>query len=345
VKSAVLTGIREIEVREVPDPQLRKETDVLLKIGVVGLCGSDIHYYQTDRIGNQVVRYPFTPGHECAAVVENAGSAVKRVKPGDRVVIDPAVSCGECDQCLLGRPNTCLNLLFLGFPGQLPGCLSEFIVMPEENCYPIEEEISLRQAALVEPLSIAVYAINLLDNLKVEKIGILGSGPMGLSVLLAARVAGISLVYVTDKIDERLKAARNAGADWTGNPDKSDIVTDIQKQEPSSLDAVFECCGDQEALDQAIELLKPGGKLMILGIPLTERISFDISKLRRKEICIQNVRRQNKCTQVAIDLIKNRQVEVDFMATHFFNLEETKEAFELVSGYRDGVIKAMIQLE
>ena len=167
---------------------------------------------------------------------------------------------------------------------------------------------------------------------------------MGLSVLLAARLAGVSPVYVTDKIDERLNVARNAGADWAGNPDKSDIVADIQKQEPSSLDAVFECCGDQEALDQAIELLKPGGKLMILGIPLTERISFDISKLRRKEICIQNVRRQNNCTQAAIDLIKNRQVEVDFMATHFFNLEETKKAFELVSGYRDGVIKAMIEL-
>lgn len=204
--------------------------------------------------------------------------------------------------------------------------------------------MTLRQGALVEPLSIGVYAVELLDNLKAETIGILGTGPIGLSVLLAARVAGISLVYVTDKIDERLKVARNAGADWVGNPDKSDIVTDIQMQEPSLLDAVFECCGDQDAIDQAIELLKPGGKLMILDIPLTERISFDISKLRRKEICIQNVHRQNNCIQTAIDLIENRQVEVDFMATHYFDLEEAKEAFELVSGYRDGVIKAMIQL-
>lgn len=344
MKSAVLTGIRKIEVREVPNLQLRNEKDVLLKIDVVGLCGSDIHYYLMERIGSQVVQYPFTPGHECAAVVEKVGSAVVRVKPGDRVAIDPAVSCGKCDQCQAGRPNTCRNLLFLGFPGQLQGCLSEFIVMPEENCYPIDEQITQRQSALVEPLSIGVYAVKLLDNLKAETIGILGSGPIGLSVLLAARVAGISLVYVTDKIDERLKAARNAGADWVGNPDKSDIVTDIQMLEPSLLDAVFECCGDQDAIDQAIELLKPGGKLMILGIPLTERISFDISKLRRKEICIQNVRRQNNCIQTAIDLIENQQVKVDFMATHHFNLEEIKEAFELVSGYGDGVIKAMIQL-
>ncbi len=344
MKCAVLTGIRKIEVREVPDPQLRNETDVLLKIGVVGLCGSDIHYYLAKQTSNQVVQYPFTVGHECAAVVEKVGSAVIRVKPGDRVAIDPAVSCRKCDQCLAGRPNTCRNLLFLGFPGQLQGCLSEFIVMSEENCYAINEEMTLRQGALVEPLSIGVYAVKLLDNFKTETIGILGSGPIGLSVLLAARVTGIPLVYVTDKIYERLDVARNAGADWVGNPDKSDIATDIQMQESSLLDAVFECCGDQDAIDQAIELLKPGGKLMILGIPVTERISFDISKLRRKEICIQNVRRQNNCTQTAIDLIENQQVDVDFMATHYFNLEETKEAFELVAGYRDGVVKAMIQL-
>lgn len=343
MKAAILTGIRNVEICEVPAPQLRNETDVLLKVAVVGLCGSDIHYYLEERIGSQAVQYPFAVGHECAAVVEKVGSAVRRVKPEDRVAIDPAVSCGKCDQCLRGRPNTCRNLLFLGYPGQLQGCLSEFIVMSEENCYPIDEKMTLTQGALAEPLSIGVYAVKLLDNFKEKTIGILGSGPIGLSVLLAARVAGVPFVYVTDKIDERLKAARNVGADWIGNPDKSDIVSDIQKKEPSLLDAVFECCGDQDAIDQAIELLKPGGKLMILGIPMVERISFDISKLRRKEISIQNVRRQTNCIHTAIDLIKNREVDMDFMATHYFSLEETKDAFELVSGYHDGVIKAMVQ--
>lgn len=344
MKSAVLTGVRKIELREVPDPQLRNETDVLLRMGMVGVCGTDIHYYLKERIDDQVVSYPLTIGHECAAVVEKVGSRVTRVKPGDRVAIDPAVSCEKCDQCLQGRPHTCRNLLFLGYPGQLEGCLSELVVLPQESCYVINQNMSLIQGALVEPLSIGVYAVRLLNNIESQTTAILGSGPIGLSVLLAAQVAGIRSAYVTDKIDERLDVARKYGANWVGNPDKLDIVNDIQALEPHLLDAVFECCGDQAAIDQAIELLKPGGKLMILGIPLIPRISFDITKLRRKEICVQNVRRQNNCFQTAIDLIQNQKVDINIMATHKFKLDETQEAFELVTGYRDGVIKALIQL-
>ena len=345
MKAAVLTGIRSIELKEVPCPQLKKDTDVLLKPGAVGICGSDLHYYLSGRIGDQTVEYPFIVGHECAAAVEKTGAGVTHLKRGDRVVVDPAISCGMCSQCLMGRPNTCENLLFLGCPGQMEGCLSEFIVVPEENCYKIRGDTTLKQGALIEPLSIGVYSVKLLNKTGVKTAGILGSGPIGLSVLLAARASGISSVYMTDKIDERLDAARNAGADWAGNTDKIDVVEDINAREPDLLDAVFECCGDQAAVDQAVELLKPGGKLMILGIPELERISFDVHKMRRKEICIQNVRRQNDCIQSAIDLVETRRVDVGFMATHSFSLEDSGEAFELAADYRDGVVKAMIQFD
>jgi L-iditol 2-dehydrogenase len=345
MKSIVLTGIRKMELRDVPKPQLKGDTDVLLKISVVGICGSDIHYYSTGRIGDQVVKYPFTIGHECSAVVEAVGSRVTQVKPGDRVAIDPAVSCHKCDQCLNGRPNTCRNLKFLGCPGQMEGCLLEYLVIPQENCYKIKESMTLTQGALVEPLSIGIYAVNFLKNFDTSVIAILGSGPIGLCVFLAARTKGIHHVYMTDKIDERLVVARNVGADWVGNPEKENVVKEIKIREPDLLDAVFECCGDQDALDQAIELLKPGGKLMIIGIPKIDQIYFDISKLRRKEISIQNVRRQNDCVQTAINLVQNGEIDIDFMATHNFKFEHTSKAFELVEGYRDGVIKAMIHFE
>jgi threonine dehydrogenase-like Zn-dependent dehydrogenase len=174
------------------------------------------------------------------------------------------------------------------------------------------------------------------------KVGILGAGPIGLSVLLPARVQGAEKIYVTDRIDDRVEVAKKVGADWAGNPDTQNIVEDILKEEPNGLDVVFECCGQQEALDEAIELLKPGGKLMLIGIPAVDKVSFSIDKLRRKEICVQNVRRQVDCVQKALDMIDDKEIDVDFMATHHFTFDKTKDAFDLVANYKDGVIKAMI---
>jgi L-iditol 2-dehydrogenase len=343
MKAAALTGMRKIEVREVPAPRIENETDVLLSVSAVGLCGSDIQYYSTGRIGKVVVQYPFIVGHECVAEVEDVGSKVTGVKPGDRVAIDPAVTCGECDQCLQGRPNTCRNLRFMGYPGQMEGCLTEFILMPESNCFPVEKNMNTERSILAEPLSVGIYSIHSLGSFQASAAAILGSGPIGLSVALAARDHGIPALYMTDKINARLEAARKAGAIWTGNPDRSDIVKEIENLEARGLDTVFECCGDQDACDQAVELLRPGGKLLIVGIPETDRISFDAHKLRRKEINIQNVRRQKGCIPAAIDLIKKLNADVDFMVTHIFSLEETQKAFELVEHYEDGVIKAVIK--
>ena len=345
MKAMLLTGIREMEMREVPDPRLTTDTDVLLKMAVIGVCGSDIHYYSEGQIGSQVVQYPFAVGHECAAVVEKVGSAVTRVKPGDRVAVDPAISCGTCDQCCTGRSHTCRSLRFLGCPGQAEGCLSEYLVMPQECCYPIGPGITMEQAALSEPLTIGLYSVKHSIPMKGAKIAILGCGPIGLSVMICARIEGADMIYVTDKINERLAVARSAGADWTGNPDEKNIVDAISQKEPLLLDAVFECCGQQEAVDQAVNLLKPGGKLMMIGIPEVERISFIIDLTRRKELCIQNVRRQCECLDTTLSLMEQGILDADFMVTHRFRFDQTKEAFDLVDGYCDGVVKAMIHFD
>ncbi len=338
MKAMMLTGIRAMEMREVPDPVLNDPKDVLIRMLTVGVCGSDVHYYTTGRIGSQVVQYPFTVGHEGAGVVEIVGAAVTRVKPGDIIAVEPAMSCWECDQCLEGRPHTCRKLKFLGCPGQAPGCLSELLVMPEESCFPIPSSMSATQAALSEPLAIGVYAANLAGALNGKSIGILGAGPIGLSVLVAAKAAGVGSVYMTDRIVPRLELAKKLGANQTANFDESDAVAPVK----AKLEFVFECCGQQEALDQAIEMLKPGGKLMIVGIPEVDRISFSIDQLRRKEIAIQNVRRQNHCTLKALDGIADKSLIVDSFATHRFKFDDTKAAFDLVASYQDGVVKAMV---
>lgn len=346
MKAMMLTGIRRMEIRDVPAPSIVHDTDVLIRMTRVGVCGSDVHYYTEGKIGSQVVEYPFTVGHEGAGIVEAVGSAVTRVKLGDRIAIEPAMSCGKCDQCLAGREHTCRRLRFLGCPGQSAGCLSEYLVMPEESCYPILPSMTFDEAALSEPLSIGVYACQQSIPLQGASVGILGGGPIGLSVLLPARAQGAKSIFLTDKIDARCERARNAGADWAGNPDREDVVQAITDLEPAQLDVVFECCGQQPALDQAIDLLKPGGKLMLIGIPPTlERVTFLIDYLRRKEICIQNVRRQNHCVQTALDLIDSGAMDVSVMATHHFPFGETKIAFDLVAGYQNGVVKAMIEFD
>lgn len=344
MKAAVLTGIGQMEIREVPSPAIQKDTDVLLRIETVGVCGSDVHYYETGRIGSQVVQFPYIVGHECAATVAQVGSAVKSVKVGQPVVVEPAVSCHACDQCKLGRENTCSNLRFLGTPGQGQGCLSEYLVMPEECCLPTEDKITLEQGALCEPLAIAVYAVKQARLPEEADVAILGAGPIGLSCMISARAQGAGACYMTEKISERVETAAEGGATWVGNPLKEDVVAAIFEKVPAGVDVAFECAGQQETIDQAIDLLKPGGKLLLIGIPREDRVSFSIDKIRRKEVTIVNVRRQNKCTQAAMDMVASGNVNVDFLVTHRFGLDQAKEAFELVAGYRDGVVKAMIHI-
>lgn len=344
MKSWKLTGINKLELMEVPEPGSPGPGQLLLKIEITGVCGSDIHYYNTGRIGEQMVKYPFTVGHECAATVLKAGEGTSGFIPGDRVAVDPAMPCQQCDQCLAGREHTCRNLKFLGCPGQAEGCLSEMIMMPEESCYRIPDGMSFEEAAFAEPFSIGYYAVQLSRIRQGDRIAVLGAGPIGDSVLMSAREAGAGSIHVTDKIIRRLDIASQIGALMVYNADKSDIVKSIIAQEPAMLDLVFECCGQQEALDQAIELLKPGGKLMIIGIPEFERWSFRADTARRKEISIIHVRRQNGCMQPALDFINEGRVDTDLLITHSFPFSKTKEAFDLVAEYGDGVLKALIDL-
>jgi L-iditol 2-dehydrogenase len=217
--------------------------------------------------------------------------------------------------------------------------------MPETSCIPISDSLSYDQAAISEPLAIGVYAVKQSIPMKGAKVGILGFGPIGMSVLLPALAMGAKEVYVTDKIDARLRIAKKSGAKLTANPDSEDVVAKITGEVPELLDVVFECCGQQDAIDNAVDLLKPGGKLMVIGIPEFDRWSFPVDKSRHKELTIQNVRRQNEALDPALDLMEQGKVSVEAMATHRFSFEDAKAAFDLVAGYKDGVMKAMIDFE
>jgi L-iditol 2-dehydrogenase len=338
----MLAGIKKVEMKNVPDPLVINEKDVKIKMKVVGVCGSDIHYFLNGRIGSQVVNFPFTLGHEGAGEVVETGTGVKRVKPGDRIAIEPAMPCMDCDQCNAGRPHTCRKLRFLGCPGQAEGCLSEFIVMPESSCFPIPDNMTYDEAVISEPLAIGVYAVRQGMPVRGLNAGILGFGPIGMSVMMAGFAGGIEKTYVTDKIGRRTAMAVETGAAWSGNPGNEDIVKAILDIEPGGLDLVFECCGKQEALDQALDLIKPGGKIMIVGIPEFDNWSFNADKIRHKEITIINIRRQNHALEETLEMLSSGKINVKPMVTHRFSFEKSDDAFHLVAAYGDGVMKAMI---
>lgn len=338
----MLTGIRQMGMKEIPEPLVIKPDDVKIRMSVVGICGSDIHYYTQGKIGSQEVEYPFTVGHEGAGVVVETGSEVKRVKPGDKIAIEPAMPCWECDQCLAGRHHTCRKLRFLGCPGQAEGCLMEYIVMPEESCFPLKGNLKPDHGSISEPLAIGVYAVKKAGDVRNMDIGILGFGPIGMSVMLAAKAGKAANIYVTDKIDERLLIASREGAALTVNPSKEEAAEKIIDQTKLGLDIVFECCGQQEAFDQAVDILKPGGKLLVVGIPEFDEWSMSVEKTRRKEISIQFIRRQVDCVDSALEMMGKNIINIDRMVTHRFPFSKTKEGFDLVAGYKDGVMKAMI---
>lgn len=363
MKKAYLTGIREVEVRLVPDPKVVAPDDVLIRLKAVGVCGSDLHYYRQGRIGEQVVQFPFAVGHECAGVVERAGPAAMAPGggkgkmpspplPGTRVAIDPLVACGRCDQCLAGREHTCRGQKFLGCPGQLEGATAELLLMPARCVLPIPDHMTFEQAVLAEPLAIALWAVKLAGPVAGRRIAVLGCGPIGLCVIQALRAAaagaipgrggGDCTILATDILGPRVELARRTGADWAGNAAELDATAVILREAPRGVDLVFECAGMQETIDQAGKVLTPGGKLLLLGIPPDHRLSFDMNDYRRKELAVQNVRRQNACAADAIELIASGKVNLDPLVTHHFPLSESQAAFDLVADYRDRVVKAII---
>ena len=342
MKAALLTALRKIETKNITDPELVGDNDVIVNVRAVGICGSDVHYYTHGGIGRQVVKFPFIVGHEGSGTIWKTGKIVVDLKPGDNVVMEPAISCGECDQCLAGRENTCRKIKFISCPGESTGCLCEKIVMPAKNCFKFSDKLSFELAAFAEPLSIGVYSVKNAGKIKNAKIAVLGCGPIGLSVMIAAKKGGVGKIFATDKLDYRLGAAEKLGADHTANPDKTDICSEILDAEPGQLDVVFECSGNQDALDQSLILLKPGGRLVIVGIPESGRISFDPDYFRRKELTVFYMRRQNKCIPDAISIISSSHDMIEPLITHKFRLDQCMEAFETVANYRDGVIKAVV---
>jgi len=342
MNSISLTGIKEFTLQDIPIPDIGPG-QVLVAIKSVGICGSDVHYYQKGRIGSDRCVFPQSLGHECAGQVVK--TSTPHFKEGDRVAIEPAQPCMRCEHCLTGHHNRCPYVRFLGSPG-MPGAFREYLVLDNHQVEKIPDSMSYDEAAMLEPLGVAYHAIGLADMKPDESVAIFGAGSVGLLVLAMARACGAGETFICDRLQYRLDAAREFY--------DVDHVVDVTKTDPleyinditggRGFDITYEAAGQPETFNWSFEAARIGGKAFIIGIPEADAITFNPHPIRRKELLIQTVRRSNRALTPCIDLVARKRIDVIGLATHQFTLETITDAFEMVSRYGDGVIRAMIHI-
>jgi L-iditol 2-dehydrogenase len=349
MKAARLHGARDFRIEEVPAPPAPEAGEALIHIESVGVCGSDLHTYQDGRIGDTVLQGPLVLGHEFAGTVSAVGEGAydgqhQLLEVGQRVAVEPALPCGHCDRCEQGNPNLCRNL---GFMGLWPhhGALQECRVVPAHGCFPLPDALSMEEGALLEPLGVAIHAVDL-GHLRIgHHVVVLGCGPIGLMIMKLARLSGASVIYAFDQFEWRLDAARRWGADVTFNIQAGDPVEYLRNvTKGRGADVVFEAAWAGEAVGQAVEMADLGGRLVLVGIPGSDEAHFKHSTARRKGLTMMMCRRMKHTYPRAIDLVFAGSIDLKPLVTHRFTLVDTDQAFALNSAYSDNVIKVMINL-
>ena len=343
MRACVLTGIKKTAITDIPKPE-PGPGEVLVKVTHVGICGSDVHYWAKGRIGDTVIEYPFVVGHEVSGVVEALGSGVPggKLEPGVGVAIEPGIPCWNCPACLKGLPHCCPNVRFFGTP-PTPGAFCEYVVSVPRNLVPVPEGVTLQDAAVIEPLGVAVHAVAISTMKPGMKVGVFGAGPIGLMTLQVVRAGGGTPVYATELIPERMEVARTMGAEKVVDAREKDAGRRIAA-ETGGLDLAFEAAGTAEAVNDAIASVRAGGCVVVIGIPDPGPTPIDFHTARRKELKLLFSRRSNFETEESLRLLEKGLVTTKGYVTHSFPLERIAEGFELVESYRDGVIKAMIEV-
>jgi L-iditol 2-dehydrogenase len=317
VKVARLHGVRDIRLSDEPVPESGAGLS-LVRVTAVGLCGSDLHWYGEGGIGDAVIERPLVIGHEFAGVVESGPRA------GTRVAVDPAIPCGICALCRDGHPNLCLDLSFAGH-STCDGGLREFVAWPSHLLHPLPTGVSDADGALLEPLGVAVHAMDL-GHLKTgNPVAVIGCGPIGLMLIQVAKAAGAGTVFATDPLPHRRQAAQRVGAD-----EVSDELTD------NTADVVFEVAGTDAALDAAVLAARPGARIVLVGIPNQDSTTFRASVARRKGLTLLLVRRMKDVYPRAISLVRRGQVDLDSLVSSRYPLEQIADAM-VAAASRDGL--------
>jgi L-idonate 5-dehydrogenase len=330
MRAVVAYAAKDLRIEEVATPDVGPN-QVRVRVGFGGICGSDLHYFNHGGFGAVRLREPMILGHEVAATVDEVGAAVKRVKPGDRVAVNPSLPCNACKYCLMGRQNQCLDMRFYGSAMRMPhvhGAFREDLVCAEEQVYPIGDGTSLEMAALAEPLAVCVHAVRQAGDLVGRRVLVTGCGPIGALVVLAARRAGALEIVATDLTDATLQFARKIGADRTVNTSSNPDGLVSYAQGKSYFDAAFEASGATSALRNCIETVRPGGVIVQLGLGGGD-MSVPMQSVTAKELQLRGTFRFHEEFAVAVDYIDKGMIDVKPLISATLPFARARDAFEL----------------
>lgn len=331
MKSIRLHAASNLQIHDEPIP-IASEGDRLVRVKAVGVCGSDLHWFSEGEIGDAKLEHPLILGHEFAGITED----------GRRVAVDPAIPCGHCEFCERGHPNLCAHLIFAG-QGTDDGALREWVAWSEKSLVPIPDSISDADGAMLEPLGVAIHTVDLAKLKAGMTVGVFGCGPIGLLIIQMAKLSGAAMILATDKLAHRVEAAKGFGASQAFLAGDDSRLSQIRAATNGrGVDVAFDAAGVQEAIDDAVAAVRPGGKVILAGIPVDDRTSFSASVARRKGLTIKLVRRMKHTYPRAIELVSKGLVDVRSLVTHHFPLAEAREAFA-VAERREG-LKIIIEV-
>lgn len=343
MKVAVMNGIGKMGLteREIP---VSGAGEVLVKIDCVGICGSDIHYYETGRIGNYIVEPPFVLGHEAAGEVVGIGEGVTGLKPGDRVALEPGKTCGHCRYCREGQYNLCPDVVFFATP-PVDGVFQEYATHPADLCFKLPENVSNLEGALIEPLAVGFHAARQGGAQAGQKAVVFGAGCIGLVCMMALKAEGVMDVTVVDVMQKRLDKALELGATHVINSSNENAVERIlELTGGAGPELVIETAGMEVTTRQAIEAARKGATIVLVGYSKSGELTLPISLFIDKELTFKSVFRYRHIYPLAIEAVAAGKIDLKHLATHFFDLDHIQEAMDRSVTDRADIVKSVVRI-
>jgi L-iditol 2-dehydrogenase len=343
MKVAIMEAIGKITMgeRDVPTP---KADEALVKLDYVGICGSDMHYFASGRIGDYIVKPPFVLGHEAGGTVVAVGAEVKHLKSGDRVALEPGKTCGKCVYCRSGKYNLCPDVIFFATP-PVDGVFQEYVAHEAALCFKLPDNVGTMEGALIEPLAVGFHAANQGGAHAGQTAVVFGSGCIGLMSMMALKAEGVSTVYVVDVVARRLEKALELGATAVINSmEKDPVETVMELTGGMGADLVLECSGNEKASVQAINLCRKGATVVLVGYTKSGDLTFPMGTAMNKELTIQTVFRYRHIYPMAIEAVASGRINLKGIVSDVFELDDVQEAMDRSIKDKENIIKAVIKI-